>query len=95
MAQVDACDAVTAAVHTHGESALSVLSLANSPSELGLLHIHLVVQRGGPIGHARTFLANTGLASRMRNDAPMKAPDMATFYRPGARGYTGYSALAP
>ena len=71
------------------------LSLAKSPSELGLLYIHLVDKRGELIARARPFLANPGLASRMRNDAPMKAPDMATFYRPSARGYTGYPALAP
>ena len=71
------------------------LSLAKSPSELGLLYIHLVGKRGELIARASPFLANPGLASRMRNDAPMKAPDMATFYRPGARGYTGDPALAP
>ncbi|GKT19811.1 alkene reductase [Acidovorax sp. SUPP2522] len=42
----------------------------------------------------RAFIANPDLVERMRQDAPLNAPDPATFYTPGAQGYTDYPALA-
>src|SRR5262249_55008748 len=39
------------------------------------------------------FLANPDLVDRFWEDAPLNAPDKATFYTPGARGYTDYPAL--
>ena len=49
-------------------------------------------QHGDLIAFGRPFLANPDLVARMRTDAPMNAPDMATFYVPGAKGYTDYPA---
>jgi N-ethylmaleimide reductase len=46
------------------------------------------------IAFARAFLANPDLVARMQTEAPLNAPDMATFYTPGAKGYTDYPALA-
>jgi len=54
----------------------------------------LLDQRGDLIAFGRPFLANPDLVARMRKDAPLNAPDMATFYVPGAKGYTDYPALA-
>jgi len=54
----------------------------------------LVDKRGDLIAFGRRFLANPDLVARMRKDAPLNAPDEATFYVPGAKGYTDYSALA-
>jgi len=54
----------------------------------------LLDQRGDLIAFGRPFLANPDLVARMRRDAPLNAPDMATFYVPGAKGYTDYPALA-
>jgi N-ethylmaleimide reductase len=54
----------------------------------------LIEKRGDLIAFGRPFLANPDLVARMRQDAPMNAPDMATFYVPGAKGYTDYLALA-
>ena len=53
----------------------------------------LLEQRGDLIAFGRPFLANPDLVARMRIDAPLNAPDMATFYTPGAKGYTDYPAL--
>jgi N-ethylmaleimide reductase len=50
--------------------------------------------RGDLIAFGRPFLANPDLVARMRKDAPLNAPDPATFYVPGAQGYTDYPALA-
>ncbi|MDZ4813324.1 MAG: alkene reductase [Pseudomonadota bacterium] len=53
----------------------------------------LLDQRGDLIAFGRPFLTNPDLVARMREDAPLNAPDMATFYLPGAKGYTDYPAL--
>ncbi|MDI1361159.1 alkene reductase [Methylotenera sp.] len=51
-------------------------------------------------GHAdlisigRPFIANPDLVERIRQNAPLNAPEPSTFYTPGAQGYTDYSTLA-
>lgn len=39
------------------------------------------------------FLANPDLVRRLREDAPLNAPNPATFYTPGPEGYTDYPSL--
>ncbi|MDZ4143438.1 MAG: alkene reductase [Burkholderiales bacterium] len=51
-------------------------------------------KRAELIAFGRPFLANPDLVARLRIDAPLNTPDMATFYVPGAKGYTDYPALA-
>ena len=46
------------------------------------------------IAFGRPMLANPDLVERMRRGAALNTPDMATFYTPGAAGYTDYPALA-
>lgn len=45
------------------------------------------------IAFGRPFIANPDLVQRMRSHAALNAPDMATFYTPGAAGYTDYPTL--
>jgi len=52
----------------------------------------LLDKRGDLLAFGRPFLANPDFAARMRKDAPLNAPDTATFYVPGAKGYTDYPA---
>jgi N-ethylmaleimide reductase len=40
-----------------------------------------------------TFLANPDLPERFGRGAPLNAPDKATFFTPGAQGYTDYATL--
>jgi N-ethylmaleimide reductase len=47
------------------------------------------------IAFGRPFLANPDLVARLQEDSPLNAPDMATFYVPGAKGYTDYPSLSP
>jgi N-ethylmaleimide reductase len=54
----------------------------------------LLDKRGDLIAFGRPFLANPDLVARMRKDAPLNAPDEATFRVPGAKGHTDYPALA-
>jgi N-ethylmaleimide reductase len=42
----------------------------------------------------KPFLANPDLVARWKTHAAVNAPDMATFYTPGPKGYTDYPALA-
>jgi len=53
----------------------------------------LVEKRGDLVAFGRAFLANPDLVERMRVGAALNAPDMATFYTPGSKGYTDYPAL--
>jgi N-ethylmaleimide reductase len=55
----------------------------------------LVEGRADLIAFGRPFLANPDFVERMRANAPLNAPDMSTFYTPGAMGYTDYPTLAP
>lgn len=46
------------------------------------------------IAYGVLFLANPDLPARFAKDAPLNAPDQATFYGGDAKGYTDYPALA-
>ena len=50
-------------------------------------------KRADLVAFGRPFLANPDLVERYRKGAPLNAPDMATFYTPGAKGYTDYPRL--
>ena len=47
------------------------------------------------IAVGRPLLANPDLLERWKTGAVLNAPDMDTFYTPGAKGYTDYPVLAP
>ena len=46
------------------------------------------------IAFGRPFIANPDLVARLRADQPLNTPDQATFYTPGAQGYTDYPVAA-
>jgi N-ethylmaleimide reductase len=46
------------------------------------------------VAFGRPFLANPDLITRWKSGAALNAPDMSTFYTPGAKGYTDYPTLA-
>jgi N-ethylmaleimide reductase len=46
------------------------------------------------VGFGRLFLANPDLPARFARDLPVNAPDAATFYTPGAKGYVDYPVWA-
>ncbi len=46
--------------------------------------------RGDLIAFGRPFLANPDLVTRLERGLPLNAPDFATFYTPGPKGYTDY-----
>jgi len=50
-------------------------------------------QGADAVAFGRLFIANPDLVRRLREDAPLNAPDRSTFYGGGAEGYTDYPAL--
>ncbi|HET8611288.1 MAG TPA: alkene reductase, partial [Sphingomonas sp.] len=46
------------------------------------------------IAFGRPFIANPDLVERLRDDLPLNAPEQATFYTQGAKGYTDYPLAA-
>ena len=45
------------------------------------------------VAFGKLFIANPDLVERLKNDTVLNAPDQATFYGGGAKGYTDYQAL--
>ena len=45
------------------------------------------------VAFGQAFIANPDLPERFAADAPLAYPDHATYYTPGAHGYTDYPAL--
>ena len=46
------------------------------------------------VGIGRAFLANPDLVHRLQKGLALNAPDMGTFFTPGAKGYTDYALAA-
>lgn len=53
----------------------------------------LLDKHGDLIAFGRPFLANPDLVERLQKGADLNVPDPATFYVPGAKGYTDYPFL--
>ncbi|MBI2769060.1 MAG: alkene reductase [Burkholderiales bacterium] len=53
-----------------------------------------VAQGADLVAFGKPYIANPDLVERLRQGAALNAPDKATFYGGGARGYTDYPALA-
>jgi N-ethylmaleimide reductase len=50
----------------------------------------LDAKRGDLVAFGRPFIANPDLVKKLRSGAVLAAPDFATFYTPGEKGYTDY-----
>ena len=46
------------------------------------------------IAFGKPFISNPDLVERLKRGAPLNAPDKATFYGGGAKGYTDYPTLS-
>ena len=70
------------------------LALARELGALGLAYLHLVdhssMGDADLIAFGRPALANPDLVERLQHDVALHAPDFATFYTPGEKGYTDY-----
>jgi N-ethylmaleimide reductase len=67
--------------------------IANNGYDLALANKVLNANEADLIAFGKPFLANPDLVERLKRGAPLNAPDKATFYGGGARGYTDYPTL--
>ena len=67
--------------------------VANNGYDFDLASKTLAADAADLIAFGKPFISNPDLVERLRQGAPLTAPDKATFYGGGARGYTDYPAL--
>jgi N-ethylmaleimide reductase len=67
--------------------------IANNGFDFNLANKVLSAGEADLIAFGKLFIANPDLAERFKRSAPLNAPDKATFYGGGAKGYTDYPAL--
>jgi N-ethylmaleimide reductase len=67
--------------------------IANNGYDLELANKVLAANAADLIAFGKPFLANPDLVERLKRGAPLNAPDKATFYGGGAKGYTDYPTL--
>src|SRR6202047_3756362 len=67
--------------------------VANNGYDLDLANKVLAAGEADLIAFGKLFIANPDLVERLKRGAPLNAPDKATFYGGGAKGYTDYPAL--
>jgi N-ethylmaleimide reductase len=67
--------------------------IANNGYDLARAEEAVASGRADLVAFGKAFLANPDLVARLRAGAPLNAPDKATFYGGGEKGYTDYPAL--
>jgi N-ethylmaleimide reductase len=67
--------------------------IANNGYDFELANKVLSANEADLIAFGKLFIANPDLVERFKRSAPLNAPDKATFYGGGAKGYTDYPAL--
>ena len=68
--------------------------IANNGYDFALANKVLAAKEADLIAFGKLFIANPDLVERLQRGAPLNAPDKATFYGGGAKGYTDYPALS-
>jgi N-ethylmaleimide reductase len=67
--------------------------IANNGYDFELATRVLAADAADLIAFGKPFISNPDLVERLKAGAPLNAPDKATFYGGGAKGYTDYPAL--
>ena len=67
--------------------------IANNGYDFELATKMLAANAADLIAFGKPFISNPDLVERLRRGAPLNAPDKATFYGGGAKGYTDYPTL--
>ena len=68
--------------------------MANNGYDFELANKVLAAGEADVIAFGKLFISNPDLVERFRRGAPLNAPDKATFYGGGAKGYTDYPTLS-
>ena len=58
--------------------------------DLARANVDLDARRGDLVAFGKPFISNPDLVQKLQGGKPLIAPDMATFYTPGEKGYTDY-----
>ena len=64
--------------------------IANNGYDFDLATKVLAANEADLIAFGKPFISNPDLVERLKRGAPLNAPDKATFYGGGAKGYTDY-----
>jgi N-ethylmaleimide reductase len=67
--------------------------MANNGYDFELATKVLAAAEADLIAFGKPFISNPDLVERLKRGAQLNAPDKATFYGGGARGYTDYPVL--
>jgi N-ethylmaleimide reductase len=67
--------------------------IANNGYDFDLATKVLAANEADLIAFGKPFISNPDLVERLQRGSPLNAPDKATFYGGGAKGYTDYPAL--
>src|ERR1700742_1265810 len=67
--------------------------IANNGYDFELATKQLAAEAAHLIAFGKPFISHPDLVERLKKGAPLNAPDKATFYGGGAKGYTDYPAL--
>jgi N-ethylmaleimide reductase len=67
--------------------------MANNGYDFALADKVIAANEADLIAFGKLFIANPDLVERLKRGAPLNAPDKATFYGGGAKGYTDYPVL--
>jgi N-ethylmaleimide reductase len=86
--------AVPAALKARLRAAFKGVFIAAGGYDAASAEAALAAGQADLVAFGRPFLANPDLPARLQAGAALNAPDMATFYLPGPKGYTDYPALA-
>lgn len=76
------------------KAAFGGVYIANEKFDLASANAALDAGKADAIAFGKAFIANPDLVERLKTGAPLNAPVPATFYGPGAEGYTDYPTLA-
>ena len=68
--------------------------IANNGYDFELANKVLAADAADLIAFGKPFISNPDLVERLKRGAPLNAPDKATFYGGGAKGYTDYPTLS-
>ena len=66
--------------------------IGNNGYDLALANKVLAANEADMVAFGKPFISNPDLVERLKTGAPLTAPDKATFYGGGAKGYTDYPA---
>lgn len=68
--------------------------ILNAGYDLARAQADIASGRGDMVAFGTLYIANPDLVARLKQGAPLAAPDQATFYGGDAKGYTDYPTLA-